>query len=1327
MRQNELRSALYYRFHRLLPFTALPATHRLWRGLVWAFWALYFGFVLLVLALRYSVLPQIESYRGDIERLASQSLGQAVSIGRIEASWDGINPDLTLLDVRVADAQGRPALAFSRVETVLSWWSVPRFQVLLRLLSIDEPTLNVRRETDGRIFIAGIPLNRESGGGGVSDWILAQKHIRIGGATVVWEDAQRQAPPLVLEDLNFALDNTGRHHRFGLTALPPAELAAKIDLRGDFRGSDLQQLAAWKGQFFAEIEYADLAVWKNWIDYPLALPYGHGAMRAWASVADGGLQEITADLSLRQVSLRLASDLPAIALDHMTGRLRGKFARQGFEVSGQQVELLTAAGEAPDGTPRTAIRIAPTDFDVLWQPESSGREVRGSATASSLDLDALVGLAAHLPLDAHSRDLLGQFAPRGRIGELHAAWRGDAERLRTYALKARFDDLALKAQGAFPGFSGLSGTVEASEQGGTATLRSTNTTLDLPSVFPEAQITLDTLGAQAKWRLVKGELDAELSHVEFAGPDAAGSAQGTYHNTGSGPGSIDLTAALTRAEARAVWRYMPKVVNENARHWLRDALTAGTGSDAKLILKGDLAHFPFLDKKQGQFLVTAKAHNVTLDYATGWPKITGIQGDVRFEGAGMVVNAQRGSMLGAQLVQTRAEIPDFDAALTMLSVKGHAEGPTGEFLKFIEQSPVGERIDHFTEDMQATGNGRLDLGLVIPLELARLGDSKVDGTYHFTNNEVTVDSGLPPLRQVNGTLTFSEKDLRVPEISATLFGGPLKIKGSTQADGKVLINATGALTVAQLRKEADLPLFDNLSGTLNYRGEVRVKKRSADLLIDSNLVGLASSLPEPFNKSASEALSWHFEKASLPGVTPRSGEPVLRDQMRATLGSSVAMQLIRRKQGEGYVAERGNIAIGRPLQLPERGVSLGVSAKRVDLDYWRHAFSANTNGAGSGSTAAAQPALINALNLKAAEVLLIGRHFTDVDLSAAATPALWQIRLASREASGDLQWEGAGRGKLSARLKQLLVGASTASSPGEVNDALDSLPALDIVADEFAVGKRRFGRLELQARNEGRVWRLDKILLSNPFGSLSGKGQWQALNGNRTQLDFKLDSSDVGKLLDRLGYAGAVRSGTALLEGKIGWNGSPVGLDYATLGGEMKVEVGKGQFVKLDPGAGKLLGLLSLQALPRRISLDFRDVFSEGFAFDSIAGNVTMKSGQMHTDRLLIDGPAARVVMRGDADLQHETQHLNVNVQPDLGSGAALGVALINPLAGVAALLAHKILQNPLNQMFGFNYLVTGTWDDPKVEKLSHAEPLPASTPRLPNLVNPTGTANDAP
>ena len=222
-----------------------------------------------------------------------------------------------------------------------------------------------------------------------------------------------------------------------------------------------------------------------------------------------------------------------------------------------------------------------------------------------------------------------------------------------------------------------------------------------------------------------------------------------------------------------------------------------------------------------------------------------------------------------------------------------------------------------------------------------------------------------------------------------------------------------------------------------------------------------------------------------------------------------------------------------------------------------------------------------------------------------------------------------------------------------------------------------------------------------------------------------MESDDVGKLLDRLGYAGVVSGATAKLEGQIGWQGAPTDFDFASLDGDMALDATRGQFLKVKPGAGRLLGLISLQSLPRRITLDFRDVFSEGFGFDSIASKLTLNRGIMRTDRLQIDGPAARVLMSGETDLKNETQRLHVIVQPELGTTAAIGVALVNPVAGVATLLANKLLQNPLNQIFGFAYLVTGTWDNPKVEKLDgQADDGASSPPRLPNLSKPE--TNDA-
>ena len=269
--------------------------------------------------------------------------------------------------------------------------------------------------------------------------------------------------------------------------------------------------------------------------------------------------------------------------------------------------------------------------------------------------------------------------------------------------------------------------------------------------------------------------------------------------------------------------------------------------------------------------------------------------------------------------------------------------------------------------------------------------------------------------------------------------------------------------------------------------------------------------------------------------------------------------------------------------------------------------------------------------------------------------------------------------------------------------SLKDLPAVDIVADNYTHRGRKLGRVEVQARHEGsdqRSWRIEKLAMTNPDSALSGSGLWKQGEASSTSLAFKLDVSDVGQFLDRFGYPDHLKGGRAKLDGALNWNGDPVNMDYATLGGQLQMQVEDGQFLQIEPGIGKLVSLMSLQMLPRRIALDFRDVFSKGFQFDRIASSMAIERGVMAVKEFRMRGPAADVNMTGQIDLSLETQNLNVKVIPQLGDTASTVVGLLNPLAGVAALIAGRALKNPLGKLFAFEYNINGTWTDPKVEKL---------------------------
>ncbi len=1274
MNRTELRSAVYHRLHWLWPVLSSSAV----RALLWLLFVLWVLFAVLVTGLRYVVLPGVGKYQPEIEQAASKAIGQPVKIGKIDVRWEGLNPDLVLNDFVILDKQGEPALALTQVDTILSWQSLWRGRLMLSLLAIEGPVLHIKRESDGRLTVAGIEAKADDSDPGLAEWVLDQRRIRIRNATIVWEDKLRQAPPLVLEDLQFGLDNSGRSHRFGLSAVPPEDLAARLDVRGEIMGHPGEKLSELAGRLFVELDYADLAGWRAWVDYPVHLPQGRGAVRIWGDL-DEGESRLTADVALEELRIRLGRNLPELDLATMRGRLQGRYKENEWEIAGRRIELLTLDG----------IRVPPTDFQADWTLNPKTQRVKGKASASLLDLQALSHLAGHLPLDAVSRDVLVSRHPAGRVSELRANWELEGEQLLRYGIKAGFTDLGLRAGGAFPGASGLSGQVDANERSGWLTIDSGKSGLSLPAVFPEPDIAFDEFRLKASWKSeANGRTDVRLEKLEFAGPDAAATAKGSYLYTGNGPGEIDLTANISRGEGTAVWRYMPHAVNKNARDWLRKGITGGRGHDGKLVLKGNLKDFPFRDPRTGTFFVTAKATGARIHYADGWPDIEHVDGDMHF-GVGMRIDAKHGKILGADLGKVLVVLPDFESFEEMLYVRGIARGPTAEFLKFIDQSPVAAKIDDFTEGMKAVGSGQLDLELDLPLR--QLDDSKVRGVYHFQNNQVQPLAGLPFITQVGGKLSLTEKSVATDDLSGKLFGGPMKLRVRNEAD-KVVVQATGQANIAAVRDHFGWPVLAQVTGNSAWKADINIRKRNADFIVESNLQGLSSSLPDPFNKTANSPLPLRIERTA-PDAT--------REQFRITLGKVARGVLIQRSDAKGSRWERGAITLGEgEPRLPEKGLNVQVTLPRVDGDAWKAALS--MHAAPSAKTApqtSASGLAFGQVSIKTPSMRAFGREFNQVDVALKPREGGWAIGLNMREATGELIWRSAGDGLLEGRLRRLVV--QPLMETGEAgSQAINSLPGMNFAVDDFFVGEKSMGQLDVKARNDKGVWQLENLSIKNPDGQLKGKGSWQNQGKHQTHLEFDLVANDIGKLLTRLGYADAVRRGQARLSGALDWDGPLTDIHYPSLSGNLDVHAEKGQFNKLEPGIGKLLGLISLQSLPRRLTLDFRDVFTDGLAFDAIDGKLAVKKGIMQTvEPLQIKGPAAQVIMQGETDLKNETQNLRVTVRPELGGAAAMGAALVNPVAGVATLLAHTVLRDPLNRLFSYRYHVTGTWSDPLIDK----------------------------
>jgi len=1318
-----------------------------------------------MLTLRLLVFPQIERYKGHIEQMAGKAVGGGVEIARIETSWDGINPRLDLDEVTVRDREGRTALSLPRVSATISWKSLPAGELRLASLELLRPDLDIRRETDGKLVVAGIAIDQGKTDGKAGDWLLQQDEIVIREGRLHWTDRVRGAPELVLEQVDFALRNRWRHHRFGLRAVPPSALASPVEINADFVhpyfAHPISDVMTWKGELSVDLAHTDLAAWKRYLDYPFEIQRGLGAVSATLHFDRARIADFTADVGLSDVAARLGKDLPLLQLRSLVGRLS---AREDFDASDEDddlpfgdrahaIMLSKVSLQTEDG-----IAMPETTFSESFMPGIKGAPGRTEIRASQLDLSTLSKLAQYLPLSKDVRGMLADFAPSGQLSDFAVQWQGAYPDLVSYTVNGNFSGLSMKGQPprparpkegkrpaqaavpGIPGFDNLSGSVTASERGGRVSLDSSHSKLQLPGYISQSAVPFEQLRLKAGWKLDKELLQWQIDTMEFVQEGIAGSITGSHvkplSQQGQPAGTMDMTAHIAEVDVKRIGRYLPLQTPSGLRQWLSSALEEGSARDVAIRVRGELEHFPFRPDKpegkpKGEFSVTAKIDNGKLNYAPGkfakngkdplWPQAEKIQGSFTIDNARIVVHADTASTAGVGLSGVDAIIPDMMSNDMQLDITGHAEGGLQDFVRYTTLSPVSGWIGNLTEDTRANGNARLLLKMQMPLE--RMRETKVQGTLQFMNNDVLLLRDLPTLYGANGTLEFWEKGFRLNGIGAQFLGGTATIAGGTQPNGKFQVRANGSVTPEGLTRAypnaAMQRLAAKMTGSTRFGVEVNDEGDTPDVIVESNLRGLGLDFPAPLGKSANQSLPL---RVSVSGLPPH-GRRTERDEIRVALGNALTARYLRQKDGRNapWRVTHGAIGVNMPNASVQEGVALNVNLHALDMDAWQEALEPFSSAAPTAGKNSGDPALDIAqyieptgISLLTDEMTVMGTRLGNVRLNGTRQPGNWQAQIRSDQANGQVAWKDAptkrGTGKLTARLATLMIPQSLvtdASSQLGEQKKPGKIPALDIVADDFTLLSKRLGRLVLVADNipgaSGSEWRIDNLHIANPDGDMKATGSWftNRKGVHSTSLNYVLEIANAGKLLERFGYDNVLRRGKGRMQGAVSWNGVPYSIDYPSLSGKLELDVASGQFLQVEPGVARLLGVLSLQTLPRRLALDFRDVFSQGFAFDGINATATIANGVAHTDNLKMRGASATVLMDGSADIVKETQNLHIVVLPEINAGAAsVAYGLINPAVGLGTFLAQLFLRDPLMRAFTYEYQVTGSWTEPSVKRL---------------------------
>ena len=1262
------------------------------------------------------VMMMAPGYRADIADYVSRVAGQAVEIGGVGLGWRGLAPRLDLTDITLYGEDGHtPALSAGRLRLGFGPLRLMRGDTTPTRIELSGLQLFARIDEEGQFSLRGL----DTGGGPSSvtqDWLrhLGRFHrVTLRQCDLVLADARLRGP-----DRRFRLTEAevvfedGRGSAQAEIELPRA-IGSRVLASAAIVG-DLNQPATWNGEWTALVEGLSGIPWLDaYLGQDAELGVRGGELSMQGEVREGSMGP--AQLALRA--------------DALIGR------RKGREALLSEVEMRARLVREASRWTLDVDRLAMLGPGGRWP--QSGLRIVGNSTADgdrSIDLSApylsLTDLAPWLDLvgdaDLHARlePLQGM---AGVVRGLVLRWqRSEAEAAR-FSLRADLDNVALAQLGDRPGIAGLSGEFSTTERSGRLRLRQQAATLSYARVFA-APVEFQQLAGELAWeRTAEGW---QLRVPQFGWSLAGSLGQGELDlffplAAGTSP-RIRLDARFSAASAAPLKPLMPLFWAPSFRDWLGAAIVAGRAPSGHLRIEGPVADFPFVEKP-GLFALDLDVADARFAYAPNWPEGEKLAARLEFRGRSLSIRGSQGSVSGTRLEAFEARIADF--AEPLLTVSGEAQGDAARFYDFLRASPLATTLSGLLERTRAQGEAAVHFELSVPLRAAK--DTQVRGTARLNTVRLDVLNVPEPVREITGELHFDNQGARADGLQARMYDTPLTASLTSEADRVHVVRAAFEFVpdAAGRGLSALIPSFlrDKMDGRSLWTARLALNGPGGGLVeLASDLQGLAVRLPVPMEKSAEAIWPTRLELGRGEGVPLRLG---------LEIAERAGLDLAFDSNGEtGLKLRRGQVRVGvGPPPLAEND-GLFVTGTVEDLAplLWVEAIKSDTPATGPGTGSA----LPLSVDVNVGRLWLGGQSVQGVRLQHAPAAGGWLTRLSGNGAQGELIFlDSTEGGRLTGRFRHLnlayrglsdpdgspSVDATAETSKPASKAATDpsTLPSLDLLVDQLQLGSADLGRLELRTSRIAHGQRIERLQTTGAGAQIEASGNWRRIDAHSAaNLALTLRSESIGEVLKGLGYAPNLSARKSRFDIQLDWPegaaNSSAGLEWAQGRGRMELEIDKGVLKAVEPGAGRVLGLINFWAIPRRLSLDFRDVVSEGLSFDQIKGSFAVGDGMARTDDLLIDAPSLNMEVRGRVGLAARDYDQRITVYPDVSAGITLGALLIGgPAAGALALIAQEVLDQPLDQVGQLSYRLTGSWDDPQVVRASEAQSLtPAPAPK---------------
>ncbi|TXH66313.1 MAG: TIGR02099 family protein [Lysobacteraceae bacterium] len=1259
------------------------------------------GLVLLALALGVvsQLLPLAERHPDRIAEWLSARAGRTVSFDAVKTEWTRRGPLLRLNGLRVGE--GKDAIVIGAAEILVSQYAGVLPGRSFTELRVHDLELTLQRNDDGRWRVRGLP-GQNAGG----DPLGALEGL--GELQVIDAKLGISAPSLQIEttipevDLRLRVD--GARVRAGVRAWMRRE-TAPLDAVLDFDRD------SGNGRLYTAARRADLSLWTSLLrGMGATVMRGRGRVEVWASLRTHQIAAVDIDADLRDLGVHGAPladggkrETPVVEFTRLRGRTQWRVGTDGWRLDAPEMQIHFAGQRDPQTLDGLLI--------------AGGK--RYGLRAERIDTGPLFAVAALSDLvDPGLRRWLAAAKPGGVAKRIHASGiRGGDLRI-----DAAIEDLHFAAVGNSPGVSGLSGRLHGDADAlrfafdDVATAR-----FDWPRGFGVVH-DLRLRGEAVGWRDGDRGWRVETPGLRIDGKGYGADVRGGlwFQGDGTRP-AIDVVADLDDALAPTAKLFWPHyVMPASLVEWLNHALVGGTVRDGRAVVSGDLDDWPFVSHDgmapKGVFDARASLRDMRVKFSPDWPATADMDAEIAFIGNGFHV-AGKAQLAEVGIREFSAGIADFGRG--ELVIDAMADADAAKFLALLKQSPLREDHGATMARLSVAGPASASFGMKLDLQNDTRG-AQIRGDVQLRGVRMAEAEWNLAFADVRGQARYDQDGFDAGGLRAlydrqsgklSLRAGPGHVRDRRQgfeADLEVAMSAADLLgrstELDWLKPYASgrsrwttsiaIPIAAGPATKPGARRTAKPASASAThqsvagevsrLQLRSDLVGTALTLPAPMHKPAGMALPTTIDLELPLG----SGE------VAVAFGQRLAL---RARKQQGQMGIRAMFGGERVVESPPlSGLALGGRTTTLDVIGW---VALTHGGDGDGLKLQRVDAMVDRLQL-------VGAEFADTRLQAQPTANGLSVQFDAATLAGTLLVPKAESAAISGHLQRLhwraaktVVDQADAVVSGSDFDPA-KIPALSLRVDDLRVAGATLGEAQFRSRPTANGMEIDQLQTRAPKRRLDLSGDWSGRGVQaRTRLQAIVASDDFGALLADLGVGGRVEGGKGDARFEAVWPGSPMAFRLGEIDGALKLNIKGGRLVEVEPGAGRVLGLLSIAELPRRLTLDFRDFFAKGFAFNKLAGTVTFGSGAARSDNLVIDGPSAQINIRGAANLRAQTFDQTIEVVPKAGNLlTAVGAIAGGPVGAAVGAVANAVLHKPIGQAAAKNYRVTGPWKDPKVE-----------------------------